>query len=95
MKRHSAQHTCPQGVMVARVGGEKHTGQTYEARGSASARVGSGMGSDGFGAGGDSDRFRFFEGALFSLASGELGSASTSMGEGPCGGCGGGGCAAF
>ena len=88
VKRHSAQHTWPQGVIVARVGGEKQTGQTYVDRGSGSEREGNGNGSDGevgMGGSGDSVLFRFLGEGREGLTSGEFGNASTSMGDGTVG----------
>lgn len=36
VNKQSPQRTCPHGVIVAKVGGEKHTGHVYEAKGSTS-----------------------------------------------------------
>ncbi len=45
--KHSAQQMCPQGVKVAKVGGEKQMGQLYEERGSAFGRGTAGVSVDG------------------------------------------------
>jgi hypothetical protein len=42
--RHSPQHTCPHGISVARVGGEKQTGHVNDASGSGALGTGGGVG---------------------------------------------------
>ncbi len=47
VNRHVPQHTCPQGVSVALLGGKKHMGQVYSDRGSASVTLDSKGESEG------------------------------------------------
>lgn len=51
VNRHAPQHTCPQGVSVALLGGKKHIGQVYSDRGSASEPLGSTVMRTGLGEG--------------------------------------------